>query len=148
MAREYPAQPLVGLGAVVWHQGRVLMIRRGKPPRMGGWSLPGGAQQLGETAAEGVRREIREETGIEIHLLGLVDVVDSIQRDPAGQVQYHYTIVDFAAIYAGGELQAGDDAIEAVWVTPEDLSQFDLWAETLQVIQKSRRFLTLGSAAG
>lgn len=141
MAREYPSRPFIGLGAVVWHQGRVLMIRRGRPPRQGLWSLPGGAQQLGETVAEGICREIREEAGIEIRLLGLVDVVDSVQHDAAGRVLYHYTIVDYAACWAAGDLRAGDDAADAAWFALEQLEALDLWPETLRVIRKSRDFL-------
>lgn len=142
MSREYPLQPLVGLGAIVWKEGRVLMVQRGKPPRAGIWSLPGGAQMLGETVAEGIRREIAEETGIEIELLGLVEVIDSVQRDGSGRVLYHYTIVDFAARWVAGEAVAGDDAADVAWVDPADLHRLDLWDETVRVIEKSRAWLT------
>lgn len=141
MAREYPLAPLVGLGAVVWRDGKVLMVQRGKAPRAGGWSLPGGAQQLGETIAEGVRRELREETGVEVDLLGLVEVVDSVQRDPDGRIRYHYTIIDFAARWVSGEAVAGDDAAAVAWIDPADLAGMDLWQETIRVIEKSRSWL-------
>lgn len=141
MVREYPAQPLVGLGAIVWKDGKVLMVQRGKPPRAGIWSLPGGAQHLGETVAQGIHREIAEETGVRIELLGLVDVIDSVQTAPDGRILYHYTIIDYAARWVGGEVVAGDDAAAAAWFDPADLHKLDLWEETHRVIEKSRLWL-------
>lgn len=141
MPREYPLQPLIGLGAIVWKDGKVLMVQRGRPPRQGIWSLPGGLQMLGETVADGIRREIREETGIEIDLLGLVEVVDSVQRDPADRVLYHFTIIDYAARWRSGEAVAGDDAAAAAWIDPADLHRLETWEETLRVIEKSRSWL-------
>lgn len=141
MSREYPAQPLVGLGAIVWKDGKVLLVQRGRPPRAGIWSLPGGAQNLGETVAEGIRRELREEAGIEIELLGLVEVIDAVQRDTEGRVLYHYTIVDYAARWVSGEAVAGDDAAAVAWVDPADLPKLQLWDETIRVIEKSRTWL-------
>ncbi|WP_341909305.1 NUDIX hydrolase [Ferrovibrio terrae] len=141
MPREYPPNPLVGLGAIVWKDGQVLMIQRGNPPRAGIWSLPGGAQHLGETVQAGIHREIAEETGVQIELLGLVEVIDSIQRDATGRVLYHYTIIDFAARWVGGEAVAGDDAAAVAWVDPADLHRLDLWDETIRVIEKSRAWL-------
>jgi ADP-ribose pyrophosphatase YjhB (NUDIX family) len=141
MSREYPSQPLVGVGAIVWKDGRVLMVKRGRPPGEGIWSLPGGLQMVGETVVEGVRREIAEETGVEIELLGLVEVIDSVRHDAAGRVLYHYTIIDYAARWAGGEAVAGDDAAAVAWVAPEDLDGLETWAETARVIEKSREWL-------
>jgi 8-oxo-dGTP diphosphatase len=141
MSREYPVRPIIGLGAIVWKDGRVLMVQRGRPPRAGIWSLPGGAQDLGESVAEGIRREIAEETGVQIELLGLVEVIDSIQRDADGRVRYHYTIVDYVARWVGGEAVAGDDAAAVAWVDPADLHRLDLWDETIRVIEKSRAWL-------
>ena len=141
MPREYPPHPLVGLGAIVWKDGRVLMVQRGNPPRAGIWSLPGGAQHLGETVRDGIHREIAEETGVTIELLGLVDVIDSVLRDPEGRVLYHYTIIDFAARWVGGDAVAGDDAADVAWVDPADLHRMDLWDETIRVIEKSREWL-------
>ncbi|WP_300299234.1 NUDIX hydrolase [Ferrovibrio sp.] len=141
MAREYPAQPLVGLGAIVWKGGKVLMVQRGNPPRAGIWSLPGGAQHLGETVAQGIHREIAEETGVRIELLGLVDVIDSVHTAADGRILYHYTIIDFAARWIAGEAVAGDDAAAVAWVDPADLDHLDVWEETQRVIEKSRIWL-------
>ena len=97
MSREYPDRPFVGVGVVVWRGDNVLLIQRGKPPRIGAWSLPGGAQELGETVRETAVREVREETGVEIDVTHLIDVVDTITRDKDGRVRLQYTLVDFAA---------------------------------------------------
>jgi ADP-ribose pyrophosphatase YjhB (NUDIX family) len=132
---DYPNRPLVGVGVVAVKDGRVLLIRRGKPPREGGWSLPGGRQRLGETVRETARRELREETGVEAEVTALLDVVDSITRDGAGAVAYHYTLVDFLAAWRGGEARAGGDAAEAVWADPADLEPYELWDETLRLIR-------------
>ncbi len=132
---EYPNRPLVGVGVVVIKNGRVLLIRRGKPPRAGAWSLPGGRQRLGETVREAARRELREETGVEAAVTDLLDVVDSITRDDGGAISYHYTLVDFLAEWRAGEARAGGDAAEAVWAGVEDLAPFELWDETLRLIR-------------
>ena len=135
MSREYPARPIVGVGAVVWRGDQVLLIRRAKPPRPGRWSLPGGAQKLGETLAEAAAREVREETGVAIAIGPLVDAVDAIERDDNGQVQHHYSLVDFAADWVTGEPEAGGDATEATWFTLVEIERLDLWSETLRIIR-------------
>ncbi len=135
MRREYPERPIVGVGVVVLSRAGVLLIKRGKPPRQGGWSLPGGAQELGETVEETARREILEETGLSITPIGLVDVVDSITHDDAGAVQYHYTLVDLAASAEPDPPTAGGDVAGAAWVALEDLAEKNLWSETVRVIR-------------
>ncbi len=132
---DYPNRPLVGVGVVAVKDGSVLLIRRGKPPRAGAWSLPGGRQRLGETVRETARRELREETGVEATVEVLLDVVDSITRDEAGAIAYHYTLVDFLAEWRHGEARAGGDAAETVWADLEDLAPFELWDETLRLIR-------------
>ncbi len=136
MERSYPERPWVGVGVVVYRDDQVLLIRRGKPPRIGQWSLPGGVQELGETVREAAHREVREETGVEIELLGLVDVVDSVRRDDAGRVRFHYTLVDMAAEWRAGGLRAGDDAIGAEWVPLNEIEDYLEWSETLRVIRE------------
>lgn len=134
MSRVYPAAPVVGVGVVVWRGDRVLLIERGKPPRVGQWSLPGGAQKLGETLAETARREVEEETGIAIELGEIVATLDLIERDDAGRVRYHYTLVDFVAEGLEADLRAGDDAVDARWFSRADIDQLGLWSETLRII--------------
>ena len=139
MSREYPGYPMVGVGVVVWRGDEVLLIKRGKPPRAGSWSLPGGRQKLGETTRDAGVREVMEETGVEVRIEGLVDVVDSITRDEHGRVRLHYTLVDFRARWVSGEPSAATDAADARWVHADDLGAYGLWHETLRVIRCSAR---------
>lgn len=134
MRSDYPSRPLVGVGVVVFKAERVLLIRRGKPPHKGRWSLPGGRQRLGETVREAAAREVREEAGLEVEILALLDVVDSLTRDEAGEIAYHYTLIDFLAAWRGGEATPGGDAAEVIWVDPTDLAPYDLWSETQRLI--------------
>ncbi|MDH3231537.1 MAG: NUDIX hydrolase [Alphaproteobacteria bacterium] len=138
MKRDYPQAPIVGVGIVCFRGEDVLMIRRGKPPRAGAWSLPGGRQKLGETVRECALRELRQETGIKAEIGPLVDVVDSLTRDGDGGFQYHYTLVDFRADWLSGEPRGGGDAVEARWFTPVELKALDLWHETRRVIGLAR----------
>jgi 8-oxo-dGTP diphosphatase len=133
--REYLARPLIGVGVVVWRGERLLLIRRGKPPREGQWSLPGGAQRLGETVAEAARREVMEETGLAIELGEVVATVDMIERDDGGQVRYHYTLIDFTAEAPVTELRPGGDAADARWFTPVQAERLGLWSETVRIIR-------------
>ncbi|MCH6588794.1 MAG: NUDIX hydrolase [Proteobacteria bacterium] len=131
---DYPNRPLIGVGAIVLKGARVLLVRRAKAPSAGRWSLPGGRQRLGETVRETAAREVREEAGVEVEVTALLDVVDSITRDEAGAIAYHYTLVDFLAEWRAGDARAGGDATEAVWADPGDLAPYDLWDETLRLI--------------
>ena len=108
MAREYPQAPVAAVGGVVIHDGAVLLVKRAYPPRQGEWSLPGGQLELGESLAEGVRREVREETGLDVEVGAVVDVFDRVHRDEAGRIRYHFVIVDFLCHASGGTLAAGD----------------------------------------
>ena len=138
MSREYPARPIIGVGTVVWHGDRVLLVQRGRPPRQGQWSLPGGAQQLGESLAEAARREVLEETGITVDLGDVIATVDLIERDPAGRVRYHYTLIDFTAEAQTAALVPGDDAADARWFEPHQIGGLGLWSETLRIIELAR----------
>lgn len=124
--REYPDRPWVGIGCIVFRDEHVLLVRRGKPPRIGSWSIPGGAQHLGETAEAAARRELFEEAGIEVGPLALATVVDAISHDDEGRALYHYTIIDFAAVWVSGEARAGDDVSEVAWARPEELAGYTL----------------------
>lgn len=148
MSREYPDRPFVGIGVAVLRPGAadvpdVLLVRRGKPPNIGSWALPGGGQELGETAAEAARREIAEECGLRLGEVLLAANVDSIHRDSAGRVRFHYTIIDFAARWQGDAAVAGDDVSEVVWVPVDALEPYKLWSEAHRVIGIARRLLSL-----
>ncbi|MBV8096483.1 MAG: NUDIX hydrolase [Acetobacteraceae bacterium] len=141
--REYPARPLVGIGIAVLKPDAVLLVRRGRPPNLGGWSLPGGAQELGETAEEAARRELLEETGLTVGPLILAGNVDSIHRDPSGRVQFHYTIIDFAARWAGGDPHPGCDVTEIAWAPLGRLDDYALWSEARRVIARAQELLRI-----
>ncbi len=132
--RLYPSRPIVGVGVVVWHGARVLLIKRGKPPREGQWSLPGGAQKLGETLAETASRELFEETGLKAVIGEIVATLDLIERDDDRRVRHHYTLVDFVAESASENLRPGDDAADARWFERAELEDLGLWSETLRII--------------
>lgn len=140
-SREYPARPLVGIGVVLLKPGAVLLVRRARAPSLGQWALPGGAQELGETAEAAARRELREESGLEAGPMHLAANVDSIHRDPDGRVRFHYTILDFAAAWIGGDPAPGDDVSEALFAPLDDLARYDLWTEAHRVIALARRLL-------
>ncbi len=132
--RRYPAYPIIGVGVVVWKDGRILLIRRGRPPREGQWSLPGGRQKLGETVRETATREISEETGLEIEVGELLDVVDAVNPDASGKIEYHYTLVDFDADWIAGEAKAGGDAAEVAWIDPDTIADHVGWTETHRIV--------------
>ena len=139
--REYPDRPWVGIGVVAFRGDAVLLVRRGKPPRLGSWSLPGGAQRLGEPAEAAARRELREETGIEVGPLHLLAVVDGITRDEQGAIRFHYTIIDYCAPWLAGDVRAGGDVTEAAWAGPDELARYELTEAAHHVIAEARRRL-------
>ena len=143
MSREYPDRPFVGIGVVVLRPGEVLLVRRGKAPNIGTWTLPGGAQELGEKAEDAARRELLEETGVHVGPLHLAAQVDAITHDEAGRVRYHYTIIDFAARWERGEPVGDSDAAEACFVPLERVREYKLWSEAYRVIDIARGILQL-----
>ena len=179
MSREYPKRPIAGVGVVVLRDDQVLMIRRGREPRIGQWSIPGGKQELGETWQETAVREVLEETGVEIDVIGIVDVVDAIVRDgdpprpgtaEAGsggvglaaanddgasvtplhdtpRIRYHYTLVDCAAVWTGGDPVAGGDAAHAEWWPLDRIDELSLWSETVRIITEAAALAATGRPA-
>ena len=123
-AREFPDAPRVGVGAVVLDGDRVLLARRGRAPSAGKWSIPGGLVDLGERLEDAVIREVEEESGLRVRLLGLCGVIDRVVRE-RDAVRYHYVIVDYVAECVGGRLEAGSDAAEVRWVAVSELSQYE-----------------------
>jgi 8-oxo-dGTP diphosphatase len=128
---------------VVWKSDHVLLIQRGKEPMRGSWSIPGGSHDIGETVREAAVREVMEETGVQIDLGPIIDVIDTIRRDDDGRIRTHYTLVDFAATWVSGDPVAGDDAMNAEFVPFEDALARLTWSETARVIRESRRLLGL-----
>jgi len=132
---KFPRSPVAGVGAVITNSaGQVVLIRRGKAPRQGQWSIPGGRIEWGETIKEALRREIMEETGLTVRVERLIDVVDFVAHDSSGAVSGHYVLIDFKAAQISGELRAGSDAAEACWASPDMLDQYALWDETRRII--------------
>jgi 8-oxo-dGTP diphosphatase len=137
MERSYPEHPLIGVGAVIVDGGRVLLVRRATEPLKGEWSVPGGMLELGEKLRDGVRREAREETGLEVESGELLDVFDSIFTDDQGRTQYHYVLIDYLCRPISGEAKAGTDVSEVRWVSEEGLLSMNLRASIEQVVKKA-----------
>jgi 8-oxo-dGTP diphosphatase len=135
MKREYPDSPLVGVGAIIIDDGRVLLIKRGHPPLAGEWSIPGGVLEVGETLREAAIREAREETCMTVRPADLLGVYDRVIRDHDGRTLYHYVLIDFLCRRVGGEAQAADDADEVSWFTQEEAGELALPEDTAEVIR-------------
>ncbi len=133
-AREYPDRPWVGVGIVVWKGDEILLVRRGRAPRKGEWSIPGGGQALGETVFEAAIREVNEETGLTVRPTAILTVIDSILRDAEDRPQFHYTLVEISAEWVTGEAVAADDVDDVRWVLPAQAGDFVRWEETLRII--------------
>ncbi len=139
--REYPDRPWVGIGCIVLRGEDVLLIRRGQPPLMGQWSIPGGTQLLGELTEEAARRELREEAGVEVGPLEFAFALDVVDRDAEGRVRFHYTILDYCGRWASGEPVAGDDAVEARFFPPGALPTLGLQPAVLRAVAAGRERL-------
>jgi 8-oxo-dGTP diphosphatase len=136
MKREFPETPLVGVGAIIVEDSRVVLIKRAHPPLQHRWSIPGGVLEVGELVRDAAIREAHEETGLIVEPGDLLGIYDRILRDAGQHVQYHYVLIDFLCRCVGGELHAGGDAAEARWFTREELPALNLSADTLDVIEK------------
>jgi 8-oxo-dGTP diphosphatase len=136
MTREYPAHPAVGVGAVIVRDGKALIVRRAHEPRKGEWSLPGGLLHLGESLADAARREVREETGLDVELGPIIETFDRVHRDEEGRIRYHFVIIDFVGWSAGGEAVAGSDAEAVAWVSADEIDHYSVNAHAKAVIVK------------
>lgn len=136
MTREYPERPFVGVGAVVIHGGRVLLVRRRYEPLAGQWSLPGGAVEAGETLVEAVAREIGEETALAVAVGPVIEVLDRITRDGEGRTRYHFVLIDYLCTCVGGSLTPASDVSDAVFADPLELGRYALSEATLRVIRR------------
>jgi mutator protein MutT len=135
--REYPDRPVVGVGGIVICDGRALLARRGQPPLEGQWSIPGGMLETGETILEGVRRELKEETGLDVRVGELIEVFERITLDQDGKTHYHYVVLDYFCEILKGEACASSDATEIAWVKEADLQNYQLTLSARDVIQKA-----------
>jgi len=135
-SKEYPDQPRVAVGAIVFKDKQVLLVRRGKPPARDLWAIPGGSVEIGETLQRAAEREIFEETGITIQALEPVFTFDYIERDEFGCARFHYVIVDLTADYVKGEPRAGDDAADARWVSSQEMATLKISSKTHQLLKE------------
>jgi 8-oxo-dGTP diphosphatase len=135
--RDYPDRPIVGVGAVIIHENRVVLVKRGSPPLQGEWSLPGGVVELGETLRAAAEREAHEETGLIVKAGEVLEVLDRIIPGDRGAPQYHYVLIDFFCTVEGGELRAGGDAADVCWAEESELAIFRLEQPAIQVIRKA-----------
>jgi 8-oxo-dGTP diphosphatase len=136
MKRDYPDRPIIGVGAVIVSQGRALLVRRNTEPLKGEWSVPGGVLELGENLHDGVRREILEETGLQVEPQQVLEVFDSIFNDGDGRTQYHYVLIDYLCRVVDGDARAGSDVSQVRWVTEEELAGMGIRESIEQVVRK------------
>ena len=134
--REYPERPIVGVGAVIVNDGKVVLIRRRYEPLKGHWSLPGGMVEVGETLEAAVAREMLEETALVVNVGPVIEVFDRITRDAEGRVRYHFVLIDYVCRAVDGELRAGSDVDAAVWADPLNLASYELTAKATSVIER------------
>jgi len=135
--RAFPARPILGVGAVIFDDDRVLLVQRGHEPLKGEWSLPGGAVEVGETLASALAREVLEETGLTIEVGPVVEVFERVRRDPAGRVEHHFVVIDYLCRWTGGQLAHGTDAVAARWVKRDELAAYAVTDAAVDVIGKA-----------
>jgi len=146
--REYPTRPITGIGAVIVHDGKILLVKRGSEPGKGKWSIPGGLVELGETVKETVVREVKEETGLDVDVRNLIDVVDNLETDGKGKLRYHFIIIDFLASLKQGSLKAESDIVEAKWVPLTRVEKLNLTGTFREFFERNRQTLQRASDRG
>lgn len=137
MKREYPEQPIVGVGAVVFREDEVLLVKRGNAPAKGKWAIPGGVLNLGEPIRDGVAREVREECQIEIEVGEVIDVLDAVIHDEIGRIQYHYVLCDYFANYKAGQVAPSSDVLDAKWFTFNEMLTLDTTGGTQKIVKRA-----------
>jgi 8-oxo-dGTP diphosphatase len=146
VSREYPDYPRVGVGAIVLHEGRVLLVKRGHAPGLGLWSVPGGLVDLGESTVDAARREVEEECGLKVRLAGLVGVLDRVTRNAEGRVRYHWVLIDYLAVPESSDaITAGSDAAEVRWVAIDEVERLPI---TEGLVDMIRRAAALSGGSG
>lgn len=126
MRREYPSQPIVGIGAIIVQDGKILLAKRGSEPGKGKWSVPGGLVELGEKVEKAVVREVKEETNLDVEVVRLIDAVNNIIQDSNGKLRFHFVILDYLTKLKGGTLQSSSDVLDTKWVRLEEAEDYDL----------------------
>ena len=139
--RRYPPRPLLGVGALIFDAGRILLIERGKEPLKGWWSLPGGLVETGERLEAAICREVLEETGLEVRPLSVLEIFERIMPDSDGKTEYHYVLIDYVCETGGGQPRAASDVSQVAWVSEQELANYRLTHGTLAVIEKGFRQL-------
>jgi ADP-ribose pyrophosphatase YjhB (NUDIX family) len=135
--RRFPKRPILGVGALIFRHGKMLLIERGREPFKGYWSLPGGVLEVGETLERGVAREVKEETGLEVTPVALVEIFERLILDQSGRPEYHYVLIDFLCRARPGKLAPASDVLRAEWVRLMDLADYRLTDGVLEVIGKA-----------
>ena len=136
-SRRYPERPILGVGALILDRDTILLVERGREPLKGYWSLPGGVLETGERLADGLRREVREETGLDVEPLNVVEIFERIMHDSDDRTEYHYVLIDYLCRAKGGTLRPADDVSDAAWVQRSALASYKLTEGTLAVIEKA-----------
>ncbi|HXT87546.1 MAG TPA: NUDIX hydrolase [Verrucomicrobiae bacterium] len=146
--REYPQRPIIAVGGVVIQGARVLLIRRGQPPLEGRWSIPGGILEIGETITAAIERELKEETGVSVRVLGLLEIYEKVLRDSDNRAQYHFVILDYMCEFVEGTAEAAGDVTDTAWVAEEGLEKLQLTSAALRVVKKAFALAARRTAAG
>jgi 8-oxo-dGTP diphosphatase len=136
-SRRYPSRPFLGVGALIFEDGKVLLVERGKDPLKGFWSIPGGIVEAGEKLEAAIRREVMEETGLEVEALSIFEVFERIMPDSEGNPEYHYVLIDYLCRRAGGKLEAASDVSRVAWASQRELQQYRVTEGTLAVVERA-----------
>jgi mutator protein MutT len=136
-SRRYPSRPFLGVGALIFEDGKVLLVERGKDPLKGFWSIPGGIVEAGEKLEAAIRREVMEETGLEVEALSIFEVFERIMPDSEGNPEYHYVLIDYLCRRAGGKLEAASDVSRVAWASQPELQQYRVTEGTLAVVERA-----------
>ena len=137
MNRQYPVHPLLGVGAIIFDGDKVVLVERAGEPLKGWWSIPGGLVETGELIEDALRRETREETGLELEWISRFDLFERIMRDEMGRAEYHYVLVDYICKSAGGQLRAGDDVSRVEWVRCTELRNYKVTSGTIEAVERA-----------